>query len=230
MPKRAPRKALTRDAVMDAALALADREGLDAVTIRALAADVGVPPMTLYAHFADKDALFQGMRTRLVERVITAGTKTTWRELLETLGRELLSVNRTHPSLVPLIARTGPPPEAILGVLNRLLTMMHDEGYPLEEAIRVHVSVIAFSMGMAMVERTMMGEGGEQGRLALLRDLLARLPLGSYPNLAYVAARIDQFSLDGVFDAGIRTILDSADRKPGAAFAPAPIRRRRSSR
>jgi AcrR family transcriptional regulator len=213
---------------MDAALALADRDGLDAVTIRALAAEVGMPPMTLYAHFADKDALFEGMRTRLVERVITAGSKTTWRELLETLGRELLSVNRKHPSLVPLVARVGPPPQAVLGIFDRLMTMMHDDGFPLEEAIRAHLSVVSFTLGMAMMERTMMGADPERGRLALLRSVLSKLPLGSYPNLAWVASRIDQFNLDDVFEADLRSILDGVERSRPARTAP--IRPRRSPR
>jgi AcrR family transcriptional regulator len=205
---------------MDAALALADRDGLGAVTIRALAADVGVPPMTLYAHFADKEALFDGMRARMVERFITAGTKTTWRELLETLARDLLSLHRKHPSLVPLMARGGAPPQAILGVLDRLLTMMHDDGFALEEALRAHASVIGFSLGMAMVERILMGGGDDKGRLALLRDLLARLPAGAYPNLAWVADRVDRWSFDDVVQSGVRALLDGVQRDGARAIRP----------
>lgn len=207
---------------MDAALALADRDGLEAVTIRALATDVGVPPMTLYAHFADKEALYDGMRARIVERFITAGAKTTWRELLETLGRDLLSLHRKHPSLVPLMARGGTPPRALLGVFDRLLTMMHDDGFALEEALRAHLSVIGFSLGMAMVERTMLGGDDDEGRLALLRALLARLPPGSYPNLAWVASRVDRWKLDDVFASGIRALLDGVarDRPRGRPIRP----------
>jgi AcrR family transcriptional regulator len=213
---------------MDAALALADRDGLEAVTIRALAADVGVPPMTLYAHFADKDALYEGMRARIVERFITAGAKTTWRELLETLAHDVVVLHRKHPSLVPLMARGGAPPRSMLGVFDRLLAMMHAAGFALEQALRAYMSVIGFALGMAMVERTIMGGDGEKGRLGLLRDVLTRLPAGSYPNLAFVASRIDEWSFDDVVESGVRALLDGVERERGTP--PPAIRPRRSAR
>ncbi len=61
-----PRPPLTRDRVVDAALSLADREGIAALTMRRLAADLGVEAMTLYHHVGSKDALLD----RLLERVV----------------------------------------------------------------------------------------------------------------------------------------------------------------
>ena len=68
MKKRGARGTLNRDSVMDAALEIADRDGLDAVTIRAIAGRLSVTPMALYTYFSDKDALFEGMRDRAVVR------------------------------------------------------------------------------------------------------------------------------------------------------------------
>jgi TetR/AcrR family transcriptional regulator, tetracycline repressor protein len=64
-PKTAPAPRLTKDAVVDQALELAERNGLDALTIRKLATELGVTPMALYWHFRSKEELLGG----LVERV-----------------------------------------------------------------------------------------------------------------------------------------------------------------
>jgi len=69
MRKRTPRGMLSRHTVMDAALTLADTSGFHGVTIRALAAQVGVPPMTLYAHFSNKERLLDGMFERALSRL-----------------------------------------------------------------------------------------------------------------------------------------------------------------
>jgi AcrR family transcriptional regulator len=65
----APRERLRRDAIVSGAIALADREGLEAVTIRRLAQDHGVTPMALYWHFREKDELYGGIAEYLYDQV-----------------------------------------------------------------------------------------------------------------------------------------------------------------
>src|SRR3954468_17677062 len=62
-----PRERLNRDRVLQAAVALADRAGIDAVSMRALAQDLGVVPMALYKHVRDKDELLDGMVDVLID-------------------------------------------------------------------------------------------------------------------------------------------------------------------
>ena len=64
-----PRVTLTRQTVVEGALALADAEGLEAVTIRRLAKRLGVTPMALYWHFPSKDELLDGVAASLFEKV-----------------------------------------------------------------------------------------------------------------------------------------------------------------
>jgi TetR/AcrR family tetracycline transcriptional repressor len=65
----ATRERLSRDTIAAGALELADREGIDAVTIRRLATDNSVTPMALYWHFKDKDAVLDGIAERIYASV-----------------------------------------------------------------------------------------------------------------------------------------------------------------
>jgi AcrR family transcriptional regulator len=94
---RGPRKKLTVDEVVAAAIGLADAEGLEAVTVRRLAQELGKAPMTLYTYVPGKselvalmlDALFAGM-----ERAPIAGS---WRERLTAVAQENHALYRAHP-------------------------------------------------------------------------------------------------------------------------------------
>src|SRR3978361_2253941 len=67
--KSATRPSLTREGVADRALALADADGLEAVTIRRLATELGVTPMALYWHFRTKEDLLEGLGDRVLDAV-----------------------------------------------------------------------------------------------------------------------------------------------------------------
>ena len=91
MRKPSARGTISREAVVDAALAIADRAGFDAVTMRAIAAEVGATPMALYAYFSDKNALYGGMRERIFSAHVGVGSakisRDTWQSMLEGMAR-----------------------------------------------------------------------------------------------------------------------------------------------
>src|SRR3712207_3087264 len=90
------RTTLTPRAVVEGALALAEAEGLGAVTIRRLAKELGVTPMALYWHFRSKDELLDGMAARIFEEVGLAvvDASAAWQEQL----RVLLGRSEEHTS------------------------------------------------------------------------------------------------------------------------------------
>jgi AcrR family transcriptional regulator len=69
MRRQRPRGTITQDAVIDAALTIVDRAKVDGLTIRAVARQVGAPPMSLYSHFANKEQLLDLMYGELVRRM-----------------------------------------------------------------------------------------------------------------------------------------------------------------
>lgn len=89
---------LTRHTVVAQALALADREGLEAVTIRRLADQLVVTPMGMYWHVKDRDELLTAMSEQLLAEVIPAGDpERPWHERLRAMIVALLDVLRAHP-------------------------------------------------------------------------------------------------------------------------------------
>lgn len=94
---------ISRDEVLQASLAIADADGLEAVTMQAVARRLGVTPMALYRHVASKadllDALVEGL---LTEFSLPAGDLPP-AERLRAMGRSIREVARRHPSLFPLL-------------------------------------------------------------------------------------------------------------------------------
>ncbi|MBB2745346.1 UNVERIFIED_ORG: AcrR family transcriptional regulator [Microbispora rosea subsp. rosea] len=98
-----PRVGLSREKVLAAALALVDREGIAALSMRRLGSELGVEAMTLYYYVPNKDAVLDGLIDMAVSRV-TVEPVGPWREWLRAFAvairRELLA----HPALLPLVA------------------------------------------------------------------------------------------------------------------------------
>jgi AcrR family transcriptional regulator len=120
------RRPLSTDAVVDAALQLADSGGLDAVSIRRLAATFGVTPMALYRHVGDKDHLLDLMAGRLLDELdVATETGSPWQEELRRLGNRFLALVAAHPAAPSLLSRPFESPGsrrvsvALFGILER---------------------------------------------------------------------------------------------------------------
>src|SRR6516162_5180058 len=95
----AERTRLSKKAVADRGLALADAEGLDGLTIRRLAADLGVTPMALYWHFRSKEELLDGLADQVWAEIDTdVDSSADWVDQLRALLSSLVKVLRRHPS------------------------------------------------------------------------------------------------------------------------------------
>ncbi len=94
---RGPRKALTVDEVVQAAVGLADAEGLDAVTVRRLAQELGKAPMTLYTYVPGKSELVALMLDSLFEGMDRTAAQGPWRERLTAVARDNYTLYRAHP-------------------------------------------------------------------------------------------------------------------------------------
>jgi AcrR family transcriptional regulator len=108
-PRRGPRPALSIDAVVASATELADAEGLDAVTMRGVAAALGVAPMTLYTYLPGKAELLDLMLDTVYARMDRAdhGDRP-WRARVDAVARENLALYRRHP-WVAAVSTVRPP-------------------------------------------------------------------------------------------------------------------------
>jgi AcrR family transcriptional regulator len=132
------RARLSRETVVDEAMALTDAEGLDGLTIRRLAQHLGVTPMALYWHFKNKDELLDGLADRLWSLVdASVDASAPWPSRLRTLMNSMIEVLRAHPYAAPLMMTTQPDAaQHCFDIMEAALKILGDAGFtPAEGAI-----------------------------------------------------------------------------------------------
>lgn len=206
--KRIPKGTLSRGVIVEAALRLADRETLDAVTVRAVAKEMGASPMALYAHFADKDALLDAMRSALAERAYKLEGISSWPRALEALADGIVRLARSHPRWMPLAMRPARPSEAAIETFNHLLDLMTADGFTLVNAMEAYCAVVSYGIGFAMIERTTMEVAK---RWALVSPTLPRLE--KYAKITTLARELDRWSADEALQFGVRSVVEELRRR-----------------
>ncbi|WNV86392.1 TetR/AcrR family transcriptional regulator C-terminal domain-containing protein [Umezawaea sp. Da 62-37] len=210
-----PRRASDRAHVLRAAVAIADVEGLDAVSMRRLAAELGVGPMSLYRHVANKDELV----ARMVDEVFGGAVLPDpgpegWRAKLELVAREQWELCRRHPWLPKAISFTRPAlvPNAMAHT-EWTLRALDGLGLPvatrIREALTLHGLVVTVALSMAAEIEAEQETGVHLDQWWLTRRQRAEelLGTGRFPLLAAVPAETAS-DLDGLFEYGMARHLD----------------------
>ena len=160
---RTPSRALSTDAVVDAALEIADADGLEAVSLRRLASTFGVTPMALYRHVRDKDHLLDLMAGRLLDELDVGTEKpSAWQEELRRLGESFLALVAAHPSAPFLLSRPFESPGsrrvsvALLGILDRA-------GFDPDQAVPLLQALTGMLLGPAVHRATYASAAARKG-------------------------------------------------------------------
>jgi len=141
-----------RQEILDAALAIADKSGLDGVSMRTVAEHVGVTPMALYRHFNNKLALLDGMVERLVTSLPLERATGTWDERLTTLANAYRGLAQRHPwSAQLLFSRPSVTPDAVR-VTEFIYAALREAGVPEPQVGRLERLVTTFVIGYAASE------------------------------------------------------------------------------
>jgi TetR/AcrR family tetracycline transcriptional repressor len=178
---------LSKDNFVTHALALADAEGLDAVTIRRLGQDYDVSPMALYSHFNDKDGLLDALADRLLEQVKLPepGDEPWDRELRVILGA-FLSAIRPHPEVADLTLRRILSAEAGLAIAERVLELLENAGYTLDRAAETGTFLICAVVTLAAADPARSDKSAQLPK----QEELAALPESRYPRVVAAAAAL----------------------------------------
>jgi AcrR family transcriptional regulator len=145
--------------VVDAALAAADEDGLHGLTIRAVAARVSAPPMSLYTHFRNKNELLDLMLERVAAQIYVCEWHSTWQAELLALCRRVYRLLNAHPNWIPLLSRPVWPVE--LPLREHMLKLMVDDGIPAADALVAVSSAVLTAIGLVLVEPALTGPDGE---------------------------------------------------------------------
>lgn len=199
--KPAPGRKLNRDVVVGAAIALADREGLDAVSVRRIATDLGVRPMSLYTHIAAKDDLISLMVDDVVgEIVVHEELPDDWRAALRQIAYSSHTALAAHPWMLQASARPGPLGPNALRHAEQLIAAVAPLKLNPEDAWTVAGLVNDYTLGHAL-RIAHPAAGSEQQRYPTVDPAV-------YPNLARALRASAPDRDDTTFTAGLDTVLD----------------------
>jgi AcrR family transcriptional regulator len=212
-PPARPR--VTRDSIVDAAIVLADAEGLSAVSIRRVAAALETRPMGLYSHIARKDDLIDLMIDRIAGEFLLDEVADDWREALRGIARNTRAACLVHPWIVAAIDhRPVFGPNAIRHFEQSLAAVA---GLELETglALRILRVVDKFTLGQVVDEiaqREMLRREsltGEEWRSAATGQLEGLIATGEFPQLARIGAAAAVADRDGerTFETGLDWLL-----------------------
>lgn len=209
-----PPARLSRDKILATAVRLADRDGLEAVTMRRLGQALGVEAMSLYKHVANKDAILDGLLERVLAEVELPRPGSDWEAELRRAARSMHDALARHPWACGLVMAPASSPNALearIRYIEALLRTLREAGFTPAQAYYGYHALDSHAVGFAMWEL-----GHAVPDSAVVEHVRRQIESGTYPYLLEHARQHDtepaqssfEFGLDLIFH-GLRQLLDS---------------------
>jgi AcrR family transcriptional regulator len=204
------RRVLTRDRVVAEALAIISAGGAAALSMRALAARLGVVPAALYRHVGSKEQLYDLVLDRVLAEVdCQADPALPWTGQVTALARRLRAVLEDHPGIAALLQARDPVSPASLALAEAFLAPLHAAGLPGRQAALAFRLIYDYTLGFALSDPTSPGEQRVQDSAtrAELHAFLRSLPASRFPALAALGAYAWADDRDQRFTASLDTLI-----------------------
>jgi AcrR family transcriptional regulator len=213
-PAAEPRARLSRERVLDAAIALADGGGIESLTMRRLGEEVGVEAMSLYKHVANKDDLLDGMVDVVFAEIELPTGGTDWRTAMRERAVSARAALTRHPWATPLMqSRTSPGP-ATMRHHDTVIGTLREAGFSVELTAHAFSALDSYIYGFALQQKSLPFETGEQ-TAELAQLILARFPADEFPHLAELTAEHvlqPGYDYGDEFEFGLDLLLDGLGR------------------
>jgi AcrR family transcriptional regulator len=211
--RRTPRT-LSREAIVDVALELLDAEGLDAVTMRRVADELGTGPASLYAHVSDKDEMVALVLDRVIGEVVVPEVidPKRWQEQLKDITRSTRATFGRHRDVAKASLGNVPTGEGALPVMNAIVGVLLAGGVTPQVA-SLSVDILALYATAAAYEEsleTFPKAGDQAGADAFheeLKDFFGSLPADRFPHLVALAEPLTSGDGDHRFEFGLDILV-----------------------
>jgi AcrR family transcriptional regulator len=200
---------LSRERVLRAAVAVVDRDGLDALTMRRLGEELGVEAMSLYRWVPGKAALLDGVHETILAELEPPSRTKRWTSAVAAYARGFRAVLVAHPRALPIFATRPAATAESLRHVERGLRLLRDAGFGADDAISALQTVVTFVVGHALSTH---GPLAEDERSAPRYDAL---DAASFPALREAAATLAEHDVDAEFEFGLDAILRGLEEKLG---------------
>jgi AcrR family transcriptional regulator len=210
-PKRRP---LTRDRVLATAIPLADAGGLEALSMRTLARELGVGAMALYYHFRNKDELLDGMVDHVFGEIELPSVDEPWKPAMRRRAVSARESLARHPWAIGLMESRRNPGPANLRHHDAVLGNLLASGFGMAGSARAYSVLDSYIYGFALTKMNMPFDATSNVP-DVAREMLEPFPMDEYPNLvAFITEHAMQpgYDYEDEFKSGLDLILASLER------------------
>lgn len=214
------RRGLTPDLILDTALELIDREGLDRFSMRRLATELRVEPMSLYHHLPSRRAVLDGLVDRFLGEVDLPDPALPGTERIHLLAAALRRTALAHPHVFPLVATRPLRGDAAVGAVDALLAALSEVTADPDLAVQAFWAVTAYVTGALLAETGAALGLTDEPSSGLAADAVDGLDPDRHPYAGALAGRMAQASFADEYVRGLDLLLTGIrGRADGAAGA-----------
>lgn len=227
---RSARQPLSRQLILDEAIASIDERGLNGLTMRSLGARLGVEAMALYRYVNGREDLLEGVVDTLVEQIrVHPGGRMEpsdgWQGFLQWLAHSVRRVAVEHPTIFPLVATRHPaapwlrPPLRSLRIVEEFLDALTQRGFSDRQAVEAYRVFSSFLLGHLLLEVSARGattspmeEALDEGAADVPSPTSSAVELSDYPTLVRTADMLAEDHTNEEFESALEALLDRMDR------------------
>jgi AcrR family transcriptional regulator len=212
-----PQVPLSRERVLAAALRMADGEGIEALSMRKLAQELGVKAMSLYNHVTNRDDILDGIVDLVISEIEVPDRALDWKEAMRRRAISTHAVLLRHPWATTTMVSRVNVGSAMLRYVDATLGCLREAGFSYEMADRGWNAIDSHIYGFTLQELNFPFEPGEYSEAA--QNFVSFLPSDRYPYLNQLTHDVMEGRYNGLhdFEFGLELILDGLDRLRGNA-------------
>jgi AcrR family transcriptional regulator len=179
---RSRRPGLNRDLIVEAAVALADREGIEAVSMRKLGRELGVEAMSLYNHVTGKSELLDGMVDLVFSEIELPAAGLDWKQRMRARAFSARKILSSHPWAIALMDSRENPGQATLRHHDSVIQALREAGFSIAMAAHAFSLLDSYTYGFVLQEVSLPFDDQEE-TAAVAEAMLATVPEDEYPYL-----------------------------------------------
>ena len=209
--ERAP---LSRERVLRGAVAVADAAGIGSLTMRSLAQELGVKPMSLYHHVANKDEILDGIVDRVFSEIELPSVGGDWRSEMRRRAISARAVLRCHPWAIGLLESRTTPGPATLRHHDAMIGTLRGAGFSVEMTAHAYALIDSYVYGFALQEAALPFNGPETVA-DVAEPIVRQVSADEYPHLVEMATEYilqPGYDYGDEFEFGLGVILDALTR------------------
>jgi AcrR family transcriptional regulator len=209
---KSPQLPLSREKVLAAALRIADGEGIEALSMRKLAQELGVKAMSLYNHVTNKDDIVDGIVDMVVGEIEVPEIGSDWKTAMRRRAISAHGVLLCHPWATMVMMSRMNMGSAMLRYIDATLGCLREAGFSFEMADRAWNAIDSHIYGFTLQELNFPLQPNEYSQAA--RDFVSLIPSDRYPYMNQLTHYVMEGRYDGLhdFEFGLGLILDGLDR------------------